>query len=294
MTELGIALSLLCALATNVAFLCKHRGAVAAPDVSARRPWQSLKGLFSSRWWTIGFAIGFGAWLFHVGALAVAPLSLVQAVIAGGLVLLALPAERWFGFKLGRREWVGLALSATGLAFLMITASGQHAAGGYSSSAMIAFTGGALGIGIAMLFSGRYERNAARTGPILALAAGLLIGASDVAVKALADTVPGDLAAILSPWTGAALLASVCALYATARALQIGGAIQVITLSSVAANLAAISGGVLVFGDPVGSDTLGIVARGAAFAAVIAAAALVQGPVRAAESLAGAGAARNG
>ena len=288
MTEPAIALSLLCALATNVAFLCKHRGAVAAPTVSARHPWRSLRGLFASRWWTIGFAIAFGAWVLHVGALAIAPLSLVQAVIAGGLVLVALPAERWFGFKLGRREWVGLGLSAFGLAFLVTTASAEQAGSGYSEAAMIAFTGGALGIGIALLFSGRYERTRARTGALLGLAAGLLIGVSDVAIKALTETVPGDLGAIISPWTLAAAIASLCALYALARALQLGGAIQVIAVSSVAANLAAISAGVIVFGDPVGGDTLGIVARGAAFAAVIVAAGLVQGPVRVAEAVAGA------
>ncbi len=287
MTGLGIGLSLFCALATNVAFLCKHRGAVAAPAVSARHPWQSLKGLFGSRWWTIGWGIGFGAWILHVGALAVAPLSLVQAVIAGGLVMLALPAERWFGFELGRREWIGLGLSAFGLAFLMLTAAGEHGSS-YSSSAMTAFTGGALGIGLALLLSGhRHERLRARPGPILAIAAGLLIGLSDVAIKALTELVPGSLLSILSPWTLAAIVASICAMYAIARALQLGEAIQVIALSSVAANLAAISGGVIVFGDPIGADTLGIVLRGTAFAAVIAAAALVQGPVRAAEAFAG-------
>lgn len=288
MIGLGIALSLLCALVTNVAFLCKHRGAVAAPAVSARHPWRSLRGLFASRWWAIGFGIGFGAWLIHVAALAVAPLSLVQAVIAGGLVLVALPAERWFGFRLGRREWVGLGLSAFGLSFLMLTAAGDHSGSGYSSGAMTAFTGGALGIGVALLLSGRSERIRPRVGAVLGVSAGLLIGVSDVAIKALTETVPGDPAAIASPWTLTAAAASLCALYALARALQTGGAIQVIALSSVAANLAAISGGVLVFGDPIGGDTLGIVARGAAFAAVIVAAGLVHGPVRAAESLAAA------
>ena len=269
MTEIGILLSLLCALTTNVAFLCKHRGAVAAPAVEARHPWQSLKDLFGSRWWTIGYLIGFGAWILHVGALAVAPLSLVQAVIAGGLVLLALPAERWFGFHLGAREWIGLGLSAIGLSFLMLTASGEAAAGGYSVSAMIAFEGGALGIGIALLFSHHAPRARTRIGPILGIAAGLLIGVSDVAIKALVDVVPGDPLAILSPWTATAVIASIAALYALARALQTGGAIQVIALSSVAANLAAITGGILVFGDPIGNEPLAIIAKAAAFAAVI-------------------------
>lgn len=285
MAGLGITLSLLCALATNIAFLCKHRGAVAAPAVSVRHPWRSARDLFISRWWTIGWMVGLGAWLLHVGALAVAPLSLVQAVIAGGLVLLALPAERWFGFKLGRREWAGLALSALGLAFLMTTASTGHG-GGYSLSAMVAFEGGALGIGLALLLSGHTPHVRHRVAPMLAISAGLLFGVSDVAIKALTEVVPSSALAIVSPWTATALIAGLIAFYALARALQLGTMIQVFALSSVAANLAAISGGVLVFGDPIGGDALGIIARGTAFAAVIAAAALVQGPVRAAEAFA--------
>lgn len=278
MIEVGIGLSFLCALLTNVAFLCKHRGAVAAPPVSAARPWESIKGLFASRWWTIGWAIGFGAWLLHVAALAVAPLSLVQAVIAGGLALVAAPAQRWFGIELGRREWLGLMLSAAGLAFLIATASGeQHPSSSYSTSAMLAFELAALGVGVALLVSGREGGHAARCGAMLGIAAGVLVGVSDVSIKALTESVPGDPLTILGPWSAIALLASLCALYALARALQIGGAIQVIALSSIAANLAAISGGVLVFGDSIGSDPVSIAARVAAFATVIAAAGLIQG-----------------
>jgi hypothetical protein len=286
MTELAISLALLCALVTNVSFLCKHRGAVAAAPVSLRHPLASVRGLFTSRWWLIGWAIGFGAWILHVIALTIAPLSLVQAVIAGGLVLLALPAERWFGFKLGRREWAGLALSAFGLAFLMLTATGEHPDSGYSLPAMIAFEGGALGVGLALLLSGHVGAVRSRVPALLGVASGLLVGVSDVAIKALSDVVPGDPMAILSPWTATALIAAIVALYALARALQTGGAIEVIALSSVAANLAAITGGVLVFGDPLGGDPLGILARGVAFAAVITAAGLVHGPVRAADALA--------
>ena len=121
----------------------------------------------------------------------------------------------------------------------------------------------------------------------LGAASGILVGVSDVAVKALAETVPGDPGAIASPWT-AVNVASVLAMYALARAPEEqGGAIQVIALSSVAANLSAITGGVLVFGDPIGGDAIGIIAVLVAFAAVIAAAGLVQGPIRTAEALRG-------
>jgi len=99
----GIPLALLCALTTNVGFLYKYRGARAAPPVSIRRPLRSAKALFASPLFTIGWAIGAGAWVFHVAAMSVAPLSLVQAVLAGGMVLLAIMAEQMLGCRIGRR-----------------------------------------------------------------------------------------------------------------------------------------------------------------------------------------------
>ena len=282
MIELGILFALLCALIGNIGFLCKHRGAVAAPDVRFSRPWESTKALFRSKWWTIGMLVATAGWVFHVAALALAPISIVQAVIAGGLVLLAWPAERWFGFKLGRREWVGLGLSALGLALLAVTANPHGAHSSYSVAPMLAFEAILLVIGALMLHPGASQRVAENKGVLFAVAAGLLIGVSDVALKALAGTVPGDLISIVSPWTLTAIAASVLAFFAIARGLQVGNAISVIALSSIAANVTAILGGVLVFGDPMGSGAVEVVARSLAFAAVIAAAALMPGPVRAA------------
>ena len=60
-----------------------------------------------------------------MAALALAPISLVQSVIAGGLVLLTVVADRLFGFAVTRREWIGVALTAAGLAFLAATL-GEH------------------------------------------------------------------------------------------------------------------------------------------------------------------------
>src|SRR5256885_11502994 len=124
MVQLGTLLALACAFATNVAMLCKHRGAVAAPAVRLREPLRSGAALFRSRWWAIGFAIAIGAWGLHVAALAAAPISLVETTISGGLVLLAWLAERWFGVRVGPREWLGLGLCAGGLALLAVTSAG--------------------------------------------------------------------------------------------------------------------------------------------------------------------------
>jgi drug/metabolite transporter (DMT)-like permease len=283
-TQIGLLLALGCALATNLAFLWKQRGAVAAPDITIRRPLASASGLFRSKWWTIGFGVAIVAWGLHVAALTLAPLSLVQAVISGGLVFLAVLADRCFGFTLGRREWWGVGLTAAGLAFLGLTiesgSGGAHSS--YSISAMIAFEGAMITLGLLLLLSHRVERVRHRHGAFLGAAAGILFGVSDVAIKALAGVVPSDFLAIISPWTAVALAASVAAFYASARGLQIGEGISVIAITSVAANASAILGGIIVFGDPLGSDVFAIIARSAAFGLVIAAAALTPAPLRAA------------
>ena len=285
--QFGILLSLVCAFATNVAFLLKHRGACAAPDVSFKHPLASAAGLFRSKWFTIGIIVAIVAWVFHVAALALAPLSIVQAVISGGLVFLTVIAERYFGCKVGLRQWAGVGLTALGLVLLAVTlpgGDGSHSS--YSLAGMIAFESALLVIGTLLILSprlGSHEHH----GVMLGTAAGILFGVSDVAIKALTGPV-GDqgLAGLLSPWLVTCIIASVIAFYASARGLQKGEAVPVITLTSAAANVTAISGGIIVFGDPMPGDTLGIVIQSFAFVLVIAAAALTPAPLRAARATA--------
>jgi drug/metabolite transporter (DMT)-like permease len=283
--QLGILLSLLCALATNVGFLLKHRGACAAPAVSLKHPLASAAGLFRSKWFTLGMLVALVAWCFHVAALALAPLSLVQAVISGGLVFLTVLAERFFGFTVGTRQWAGVGLTALGLVLLAATlphGGGAHA--NYSLAAMIAFESALLVLGTFLVLSpklGSHEHH----GVMLGIAAGILFGVSDVAIKALTGAV-GDLgvSGLLSPWLMTCVLASVIAFFASARGLQKGEAVPVITLTSAAANVTAISGGILVFGDPMPNDPVGIVLQSFAFVLVIVAAALTPAPLRAARA----------
>jgi drug/metabolite transporter (DMT)-like permease len=285
--QLGILLAFFCALATNLGFLFKHRGACAAPDVTLRRPIASAKGLFSSKWFTIGMLVAAGAWIFHVGALAMAPLSIVQAVISGGLVLLTVLAERCFGCSVGSRQWLGVGLTALGLVLLAVTLpSGTGAHSSYSLVGMIAFESILLAIGTALVLTPRLG-NHEHHGVMLGVAAGILFGVSDVAIKALTHSVgtEGMLGGLLlSPWLLTCLAASVLAFFASARGLQKGEAVPVITLTSAAANVSAITGGFVVFGDPMPNDPVGIIVQCFAFVLVIVAAALMPAPLRAAEA----------
>ena len=284
MSEIGLILALGCAAFSGVALLCKHRGAVAAPDVAMRSPLRSAAALFRSRWWAIGFGLATLAWALHVAALSMAPLSLVQAVIAGGLALLAIPARRWFGIAVGTRDLVGLGLCAAGLGFLAFTAGHARESGAFTGSTMLAFEGGTIALVGVLLFASAHRRLVSRGWMLLAVAAGTSIGVSDVAIKALAVTVPGSPLALLSPWTALAIVGGIGGFLALARGLQLGEPVAVMVAFSASATLAAITGGILVFGDPLGSDALDVIARSLAFVAVIAAAALLPlAPQRASE-----------
>ena len=145
----GLICALLSALGTNLAFLFKQRGAVAAPDVDMRHPARSAIALFRSKWWSVGWAVAAVAFALHVAALTLAPISIGQAVLAGGLVFLAVLAERFFGFDLGSRQWTGIGLVAVSLTALTLTGagSGGEANSGYSLAGMIVFESIAVGVG---------------------------------------------------------------------------------------------------------------------------------------------------
>ena len=282
---LGILLALACAFTTNLAFLFKHRGACAAPAVHVSRPLRSARGLFASRWFAIGMLVAVGAWLLHVGALAMAPMSVVQAVLAGGVVMLAVMAERIFGFRVGPRQWAGLGLTALGLVLLGVTLPAVHGAHSqYSLPGMVAFEAGFVAVGALLIMGKRIGAPDHHHGVMLGCAAGLLFGVSDVSIKAMTGLVAahGLLGALLTPWMLVALAASVAAFYASAKGLQDGEAVPVIALTGAAANVSGIAGGIIVFGDPLPGSALGIVLQGIAFALVVVAAALTPAPVRAA------------
>jgi drug/metabolite transporter (DMT)-like permease len=284
--QLGILLAIFCAFATNVGFLLKHRGACAAPDVSLRHPVASAVGLFRSKWFAVGMLVALGAWVFHVAALAMAPLSVVQAVIAGGLVFLTVLAERYFGCSVGTRQWAGVGLTALGLVLLAVTLPHNGGHSSYSLAGMIAFESALLALGTFLVLSKKLDSHE-HHGVMLGTAAGILFGVSDVAIKAITTSMgTGGGIGDLAPWLITCVAASVIAFYASARGLQKGEAVPVITLTSAAANVTAISGGILVFGDPMPGDPIGIVLQSFAFVLVIVAAALTPAPLRAARATA--------
>jgi hypothetical protein len=283
--DLGILLSLACAFVANLGFFYKYRGANEVPAVTVRHPLRSVRALFSSKWFTVGMIVAAASWSLHVAALALAPMSVVQVALAGGVVLIAVMADRLFGFKVGRRQWAGLWLMAGGLVLLGLTLPAMHGADSrFSDAAMISFEAGLFGLGGLLIMGPRMGGQAQHHGMMLGAAAGILFGVSDTSIKALTGIVGahGVLGVILSPWLAVAVAASIVAFYASARGLQDGDAVPVIAVTGTAANIAGIAGGIVVFGDPVAGSAVGIVCQSLAFVLVVVAAALMPAPVRSA------------
>ena len=287
--DLSVQIGLLMAVATAffavVGFLYKHRGAVGSPPVEWSHPVRTSAALFRNRWYVLGIVIAIVSWGFHVAALALAPISLVQSVIAGGLVLLTVVADRLFAHSVTRREWIGVGLAALGLAFLAATleGSGGGAHSDYDAATLALFLAAVTAFAVLVAVLGNRSREYG--GIALGASAGLFWAVSDTAIKAQTGTFGENVLTIfVNPLILVILAASFVGLTVSAKSLQTGKAVPVIAMTTVAANALTILAGPIVFGDPVPDDSLGLIARVLAFVLVIGAAALTPAPVRAAEA----------
>jgi len=285
--DLGILLALACAFVANLGFFFKYRGANEVPAVEVLHPLRSARRLYSSKWFTVGMLTATASWGLHVGALAMAPMSVVQVSLAAGVVFIAVMADRMFGFTVGKRQWLGLFLTAAGLVLLGVTLPHVHGAHShFTDPAMISFEAGLFFLGGLLIMGPRMGGPAEHHGVMLGAAAGILFGVSDTAIKALTGITGahGFMGLLLSPWLAVAVAASIVAFYASARGLQDGDAVPVIAVTGTAANIAGIAGGIVVFGDPMAASPVGVVLQAFAFVLVIAASAMMPAPVSAASS----------
>lgn len=280
---LGVALAFASAMAANFGFFFKHRGVQHREPVELGRPLRATRILIASRWFMLGIAVATAGWALHVAALWVAPMSVVQAALAAGVVFIAVIADRLFGFSVGARQWTGLLLAAGGLLLLGATlppVHGVHAA--FEAATMTAFEALCAGFAVVLILAPRLAGSAAQHGVMLGAASGTLFAVSDTAIKALTGIADAHGAAgvLTSPLLAVSIVASFAALFASARALQIGEAVPVIAVTGTAANVVGIAGGVIVFADPVAGGPLGVATQLLAFALVVAAAAILPAPIR--------------
>ena len=272
--QLGLFFAVLTALGSIVGFFLKHKGAVQAPPVDYKHPLKSSIALFRTPVYTLGCVVATTSWGFHVLALGLAPISVVQATIAGGLVLITGVADRVVGHSVTRREWIGVALTAAGLAFLAATLEGTADSAHHEYEQAVFYT-----TIVAATLAGAYLASRSTSGPALAISAGLLWAASDITIKALTGkTDLGVVGVVAHPFALIIVVLSLVALLISARSLQIGPVVPVIALTSATANVVTIAAGPIVFQEPLPEEPLALLVRVAAFALVITAAAMTPPP----------------
>jgi hypothetical protein len=266
---LGLLLALGSAAALNWGFFVQHRAVASLPRLELRRPFRSFGLLLSNRRWLTGFLTGLGGWALYVAALALAPLSLVQAASAGGIGLLALLVHKKSGVGLSRRELSGVWLSVAGLLLLGVSLAGSSSAGTQPSWPAVAVWLAASSAVAAVAAGGAGRLLAGGAG--LGIAAGVLYATGDVATKA---AVGGGARLAFVP---AVLAAHGLAFVALQLAFQRGGALATAGVATLLTNALPIVAGATIFHEALPGGALGA-ARVLAFAAVVAGAAAFAAP----------------
>jgi hypothetical protein len=270
-TGIALVLALMSTTLTNIAYLREHDAAAALPALSLRRPLHSIQTLLTDRDWLVGFALESAGFALYVAALALAPLTLVQSVAAGGIGILAFVSARMRRRRLGRHELAGVLISMLGLFALAVSLAGGSGEGSGGSTVEIVLwlsaTAGAAAV--ALVLGQRFGGLAVAEG----IAGGMFFAIGDISVKVA--TQGGARAAFA---VGVIVGYSLGTVFLQ-LGYQKGAALTVAGLAVLLTNALPIAAGTVVLGEPVPSGVYGAV-RIVAFAAVTLGAILLARPDR--------------
>lgn len=177
---IGLALAFISALVTNTAYTLEHDAAAGMPPLSPGRPLRSAALLLHDRRWVLAFAAETVGWLMYVAALRLAPLALVQAVVASGVAVLAFATARGHPSRLARQERYAVLLALAGLVMLALSLVGTEPSDHHPEVLVIIVWLAACAAAAVMLIAapGRFARAAS-----LGLATGLLFADGDISAK---------------------------------------------------------------------------------------------------------------
>lgn len=245
----GLALAVTASVAQGAGFLCQQVKAWERPPVNVRRPLATLASMLRSRWWRLGLLFAVMGFLLHLGALALAPISLVQAFVAGGLALVAPIAARIFHHRLTPAERRAVPLMALSLAALALGIGSPARPLAFDPALLGAYLGFLVAAGL--LFSAWFRPPLRQP----ALAAGLFYAALDSSTKGLADRAReyGVAAAVSSPFLIVAVAAAIAAFFCFQRALQLNRPLTAIAVMEAGATGGGVLAGFVAFGDPLGA-----------------------------------------
>ena len=256
---IGLTVAFASALVTNTAYSLEHDAAAALPPLSPRQPFRSAKLLLTDRRWLLAFGAETAGWLMYVAALRLAPLSLVQAVAASGVAVLAFATARGHPSRLARREQAAVVLAIAGLTLLALSLVGTAESDQRPAPLGVVVWLAAFGGGAVLLIAvpTRFGRAAS-----LGLAAGLLFADGDISAK-LVGYGGVWLAAV-----GTLIVAYAAGTSVLQWAYQRGDALTAAGMATMATNAVPIAAGFVLFGETLPRGTRAIL-QVAAFACLV-------------------------
>jgi len=266
----GILVAAVASVALNTSYVLQHSGLAAGPVLQARRPLTSLRSLLRSRDWLAGAALGYLGLGLELLAMTLAPLWVVQCVLAVGLVGVLAVWSRARGGVAARTMVPAALLLGAGLLLLALTGAGG-ASGIVAGPLELAAVGVAAAALAVAVLTRRGLSRPARHG----IAAGVLYGATTVGLAAVLSAV-GAPAFDSGTAVAGGLLAAVTAVAGFCcfqRGLQAGEPIAVVTTMTAGMNAVAIAAGMLLAG-ATGLGAAAIVAQTAGLLAICAAGAV--------------------
>lgn len=283
-----IALGIACAVAAS----CLYNASIALQALEARgvpgehslRP--SLLGrLVRNRRWLGATALGLAGWPLEIGALLLAPLTVVQPCLASGLILLLWLGAKRLGEKPGRREWTAvgaIGVGVAGVAFAAPERTTDHAGTGAIGLALVL-----VAIPIAAPYALRFRHSphqggvnvgsATFVGTLMVVSAGCGYAWTAIASKLLTDELAAGSLLVAVAWLATAGASEGLALLSEMSALQRRAATHVAPVMFAVQVLVPVLLAPLIFGESWGDTPLGGVALVASMAIAVGGTVLLAG-----------------
>jgi hypothetical protein len=241
-------LALGASLANALTSVFQRMGVEAAPGRTTMRLGLLIYAL-RQRIWLLGFALMIVSFALQATALHLGRLSEVQPVLTTELVFLVMVLAAWFGFSVGRREYLGALAVTGGLAGFLFFAHPQYGTGSPALWQWI-LTGGACSVAIAVAAVLALRGPSWWRAAMFGTAAAISFAFTSACTKAVSDFAADDWASLYRHWqTYALAFFGALAVFAAQNAFHAGPIVASQSTLVLVDPLASILIGIALFGD---------------------------------------------
>jgi drug/metabolite transporter (DMT)-like permease len=270
----GIPLALLATTAYNSGLILEKRALEQLPAIDVRRALSLARTLLTAPQWLAGFSLMLCGLAFQVIVLTIEPVTVVQPVLACGVVIVIVLSRLLLHEQLGGGEFGCVAVMAVSVILLALSTGGPAPGSGHNvtgcwmaATAVPSFLAGLIVAGSALRATSRKHRLPV-TGVSYGIGTGLLYGVAALAIKAMSGIlahghghenghgVAGVVTAIAaSPYLYVMAGCSAAGLLLFQTALQRCRASIVVPVSSIAGSVYFMVAGTWLFHEHLPADT---------------------------------------